>query len=222
MILAVTASNPHPQRRRVTIAFSMLAIFAGLGILPSPLVAGNEPVAGMFLIATRDLTGSGFSESVVLIIQHDENGTMGVVINKPSDIDLTAIVPDVTDNVDSLLYLGGPVATNGIMLLIKSADALNDAVHVFGSIYASGSRDLLVELIEQANIESSVRFYAGHAGWSPGQLDNEINRGSWQVAPASEQMLFSEEPLNIWQQLAPPPRPIIVRNNNDATLSGAL
>jgi putative transcriptional regulator len=199
----------------------MLVIFAGLSILPSPLVAGNEPAPGMFLIATRDLTGSGFSESVILIIQHDENGTMGVVINKPSDFDLTTIVPEVTDNVDSLLYLGGPVATNGIMLLINSADALSDAVHVFGSIYASGSRDLLVELVEKSNLESSVRFYAGHAGWSPGQLDNEIDRGSWQVAPASEQVLFSEEPLNIWQQLVPPPPPIMVRNNNELELIGA-
>jgi len=199
----------------------MLALFANLSILPSPLLAGNEPAPGMFLIATHDLTGSGFSESVVLIIQHDENGTMGVVINKPSDIDLTAIVPEVSDNVDSQLYLGGPVATNGIMLLIKSTDALNDAIHVFGNIYASGSRDLLVELIDKANFESSIRFYAGHSGWGPGQLDYEINRGSWQVAPASEHMLFSEEPLNIWQQLAPQSRPIMVRNNNDVTLMGA-
>ena len=218
MILAVPTSNIHPKRGRVTIAFSMLALFANLSILPSPLLAGNEPAPGMFLIATHDLTGSGFSESVVLIIQHDENGTMGVVINKPSDIDLTTIVPEVSDNVDSQLYLGGPVATNGIMLLIKSTDALNDAIHVFGNIYASGSRDLLVELIDKANFESSIRFYAGHSGWSPGQLDYEIHRGSWQVAPASEHMLFSEEPLNIWQQLAPPSRPIMVRNNNDVTL----
>jgi len=172
----------------------------------------------MFLIATHDLTGSGFSESVVLLIQHDEDGTMGLIINQPTDIDLTTIVPEVSDNVVSRLYLGGPVATYGIMLLIKSADSLDDAIHVFDNIYASGSRDLLLELLDKTNAESSIRLYAGHAGWSPGQLDYEIDRGSWQVVPASERIVFSDEPSKIWQQLAPPSRPIIVLNNSGASM----
>lgn len=180
-----------------------------------PLLAGEEPAPGMFLIATRDLTGSGFSESVVLLIQHDENGTMGLVINQPTDIDLTTIVPEVSDNVASRLYLGGPVATYGIMLLIKSGDSLSDAIHVFDNIYASGSRDLLLELLDKTGAELSIRLYSGHAGWSPGQLDYEIARGSWQVAAASERIIFSEEPLKIWQQLAPPSRPIIVRHDSE-------
>jgi len=193
-------------------------LLAGLNVFPGLMLANDEPAQGMFLIATRDLTRSGFSESVVLLIQHDENGTMGLVINQPTDIDLATIVPELSDNIVSNLYLGGPVATNGIMLLIKSTDALNDAIHVFGNIYASGSRDLLLELTDKSNSESSIRLYAGHAGWSPGQLDYEIKRGSWQVVPASERIIFSEEPLEIWQQLVPPSRPIIVRNDNWAPM----
>jgi len=218
MIPAATVHNLRPILRRFLLTTGGLVVFTSLCIAPGPLLAGDEPAPGMFLIATRDLVGSGFSESVVLLIQHDEHGTMGLVINQPTDIDLATIVPEVSDNVVSRLYLGGPVATYGIMLLIKNAESLNDAIHVFGEIYASGSRDLLLELMEKANAESSIRLYAGHAGWSPGQLDYEIARGSWQVVPASERIIFSEEPLKIWQQLAPPSRPIIVRHDREAPM----
>jgi putative transcriptional regulator len=217
MIPAATVYDLHCRLSRLSRAAAGLALIVGLGIFPGPLPAADEPAPGMFLVATRDLTGSSFSESVVLLIQHDEDGTMGLVINQPTNIDLATIVPEISNNVVSRLYLGGPVATYGIMLLIRSADVLSDAAHVFGNIYASGSRDLLIELLDKVDTESSIRLYAGHAGWSPGQLDYEINRGSWRVVPASERIIFAEEPLKIWQQMVPPSRPIIVRHDSEAS-----
>jgi putative transcriptional regulator len=214
MILAATFYNLHPQLHRFSLTAAGLALIVSLNIYPEPLLAADEPAPGMFLIATHDLTGSGFSESVILLIQHDEDGTVGLVINQPTDIDLATIVPEVSHNVVSRVYLGGPVATYGVILLIKSTDLLSDADHVFGNIYASGSRDLLLELMKKANAKESIRLYAGHAGWFPGQLDYEISRGSWQVVPASERVVFSEEPLKIWRQLLPPSRPIIVHHDS--------
>ena len=213
MITAAGIRHLHPLLRRFSLTAAGLILTGSLGIFPAPLRAADEPAPGMFLIATRDLSGSGFSESVVLLIQHDENGTMGVVINQPTDIDLASILPEVSSKVVSTLYLGGPVATYGILLLIKSANELNSAEHVFGDIYASGNRELLAELLDTADTETSIRLYAGHAGWFPGQLDYEISRGSWRVVPASETMVFTDEPLKIWQQLVPPSRPIIVHHD---------
>lgn len=213
MITAAGMRHLHLLMRRFSLTAAGLILTGSLGIFPGPLRAANEPAPGMFLIATRDLTGSGFSESVILLIQHDENGTMGVVINQPTDIDLASIVPEVSSKVVSTLYLGGPVATYGILLLIKSANELSSAEHVFGNIYASGNRELLTELLDNADTETSIRLYAGHAGWFPGQLDYEIGRGSWRVVPASEAMVFTDEPLKIWQQLVPPSRPIIVHHD---------
>jgi putative transcriptional regulator len=218
MIPAARADHLHPKLRRFALTAASLWLTGSWAMFPEPLLATDEPAPGMFLIASRDLTGSSFSESVVLLIQHDGNGTMGLVINQPTEIDLASIVPDVSDNVVSRLYLGGPVATYGIILLIKSAEPLNDADHVFGNIYASGSRDLLLELLDKADTATSIRLYAGHAGWVPGQLDYEIERGSWQVVPASERMIFSEEPLKIWQQLVPPSRPIMVRHDGGTSV----
>lgn len=218
MILAATVYNLHPKLHRLALTAAGLALIVSLAVFPVPLLATDEPAPGMFLIATRDLTGSGFSESVVLLIQHDDDGTVGLVINQPTDVDLATIVPEISNNIVSRLYLGGPVATYGIILLIKSTDPLSDADHVFDNIYASGSRDLLLELTEKADADQSIRLYAGHAGWFPGQLDYEISRGSWRVVPAHERIIFSEEPSKIWQQLVPEARPIIVRNDSGASM----
>jgi len=211
MIPAFGKFNRRGALRQFGMSIGGLVLSASLGYSPGLLAATQEPAPGMFLIATRALTGSGFSESVILLIQHDKNGTMGIVINQPTDVDLAKIVPEVSDNVFSRLYLGGPVATYGIILLIKSVDPLSNADHVFGDIYASGSRELLLELLDNAGAQKSIRLYAGHAGWFPGQLDSEIERGSWHVVPASEAMIFDEEPTKIWRKLAPPAEPIIVR-----------
>jgi putative transcriptional regulator len=174
--------------------------------------AENQPDAGMFLVATPDLENSGFSETVILLVQHDEQGTMGLVINQPSDVEVAALWPDVSDlnELDGRLYIGGPVATYGIMLLLRSKVAPANAEHVFADVYASGSRELLLEMTQAGVDSATIRLYAGHAGWSPGQLDYEISRGSWQVLPASESMIFSDEPANIWRRLAPVGRPMIV------------
>ena len=74
-------------------------------------------------------------------------------------------------------------------------------------------RDSLIEILSSNNPSSRVRLYAGHAGWSPGQLDREIALGSWEVIPANEGMIFSGEPASIWRRLVGPPRPIIVQVN---------
>ena len=211
MIPAATVYNLHPKLRRCALTTAGLMLAVSSGIFPVSLLAAEEPAPGMFLIATRDLTGSGFAESVVLLIQHDKDGTMGVVINQPIDVDVATILPEVTGEVVTRLYLGGPVAAYGIMLLVKSAEPLSDAAHVFDNTYAIGSRDLLLDLIVRADMVSSLRLYAGHAGWRPGRLAFEIDRGSWLVVPASEPMIFAEEPLKIWRQLVPPSRPIIVQ-----------
>jgi len=185
---------------------------AGLMSTAGTACADNQPGAGMFLVATPDLENSSFSETVILLVQHDEYGSMGLVINQPSDVEIAALWPEFGDlgKLDGRLYLGGPVATYGIMLLLRSEATPKDAEHVFNNVYASGSRELLLEMIQTGVDSTTIRLYAGHAGWSPGQLDYEISRGSWRVLPASEAMVFSDEPARTWRRLAPVGQPMIV------------
>lgn len=184
-------------------------------VLPPAATAADEPAQGRFLVATRELHGSGFAESVVLLMQHDELGTMGLVINRPSDIRLEEMLPELSEagSFDGPLYIGGPVAGYAVILLVRSAEALEDAQHIFGDVYASGSRELLTKILRSGEASSRIRIYAGHAGWSQGQLDGEIARGSWHIVPGDESKIFSDEPANVWPELAPPPRPIVVQLN---------
>lgn len=189
-------------------------LFAGLpGFGPvSTVNAAEAPAQGRFLIATRELEESWFSRTVILLVQHDELGTMGLVINQPSDIRLTEMLPEVSHLADSdrKLYIGGPVATYGVTFLIQSDRPLEDAEHVFGNVYASGNRELLTERLYNDDSTTHLRLYAGHSGWSPGQLDREIARGSWKVIPADENMIFSTDSATLWRKLAPAERRVIV------------
>lgn len=175
--------------------------------------ADDAPERGMFLVATQDLVGSGFSRSVILLIQHDADGTMGLIINKRTNFDATELLPDIEGiaRFNGSLYVGGPVATYGVMMLIKSGVRPSDAAHVFADVYASGSQELLLAIVNSGDAADRVRLYAGHAGWLPGQLDAEIERGSWDVIPAHENLVFSRDPDTIWKHLSPPARPIIVQ-----------
>jgi putative transcriptional regulator len=203
------------------LATGLTAILNGLGVVEpvSAASAAEVPAQGRFLVATRDLEESWFSQTVILLVRHDELGTMGLVINQPSEIQLTEMLPEISHLADSdrRLYIGGPMATYGVTFLIQSDHQLEDAEHVFGNVYASGNRELLLDMLYNDQSTTLIRLYAGHSGWSPGQLDNEIARGSWDVIPASEGIIFSSEAAAIWRKLAPPERRIIVRLDQSLT-----
>jgi putative transcriptional regulator len=227
MIPAVTFDEMRnlglvPTRVRVA---GLMALLTGLGVIDSTLTANaaEAPAQGSFLVATRDLGESWFSQTVILLVQHDELGTMGLVINQPSEIQLTEMLPEISHLADSdrKLYIGGPVASYGVTFLIQSDHPLEDAEHVFGDVYASGNRELLIDMLYEDDSATHIRLYAGHSGWSPGQLDGEIARGSWDVIPADESLIFSAEAAKIWRQLAPPQRRVIVRLNQQPQTTGA-
>lgn len=192
----------------------MLAFLcAALSVAASPARADDEPATGMFLIANPELTGSWFSKTVILLIQHDPLGTVGVIINRPTDTAPADLMPEIDGigNLTSTLYLGGPVERYGVTMLVRSAAPPEDAEHVFADVYASGSQQLLLEIINGDESTDRIRLYAGYAGWTPGQLNQEIERGSWTVVPASEKFVFASDPGEVWKRLAPPSKPIIVR-----------
>jgi putative transcriptional regulator len=188
----------------IAVAIIHLAILVtGLALPADSAEAQDSPAAGTFLVATRNLRSTGFAESIILIIQHDRDGTMGLIINQPTATNAAELLPNITglDRYDSKLYIGGPVAAWGVIMLVQSARAPANAEHVFDNVYTSGDPELLDQLIGAGTLKSSVRLYAGHAGWSAGQLEAEIRRGSWFTVPARADFVFSNQPQEIWHQL---------------------
>jgi putative transcriptional regulator len=163
----------------------------------------TQPAKGRFLVASRKLVDPNFSETVVLLFVYEPAGAMGVVINRPADVRLGSVLPDVEElrGRSDPVYLGGPVAGNLILVLIRAAQRPESSEEIFDGVYASGGRAALREAFRKAGKMNRARAYAGYAGWGAGQLDREIARGDWHVTTADAMMVFDTKASVIWPKL---------------------
>jgi putative transcriptional regulator len=172
-------------------------------VSPMYSLTGAELSGGKFLVATRKLKDPGFSKTVVFLIDYEKQGAMGLVINRPSEVRLAALLPDLKgfEHPTEKVFLGGPVAMSQIRLLIRSKRKPEDSYGVFEDVYMSSSREELKRLIKDGKLETRFRVYAGYAGWAPGQLDREVSMGHWHILPADADIIFHEEPTEIWREM---------------------
>jgi putative transcriptional regulator len=164
----------------------------------------EELAKGKFLVASRQLQDPNFRETVVLLIEYGLNGAMGVVINRPSAVKLATVFPDIKElkQRNDTVYIGGPVAVNQILMLIRSPKAPEDATVITSEVYISSSWEVLERMMKKkATKEESFRLFAGYAGWAPSQLDFERTREDWYVLKADAEMVFSQNPSQIWPEL---------------------
>ncbi len=158
---------------------------------------------GLFLIAEPSLRDPNFRETVVLIIQHGSHGTTGVIVNRPTETRLSSVLPDrdELEGRDETLHLGGPVDRRVLLLLVRTGVGPTHAEHVFDNVYVSQSVDVLADALKSDDPKTAVRLFAGYAGWAPGQLADEIARGSWRIVPADSAVLFDRDADVIWQEM---------------------
>lgn len=152
---------------------------------------------GKFLVATPKLAGSIFSETVILLIEYGPKGAQGVIINRPTHLVLSSILPELKalSRIERVYY-GGPVSTNMLTFaLIKASSPPENSIHVFGGVYSLLKIDDLKRVV--GNTGRPFRVYAGYSGWAPDQLEAEVATGSWRVAQPDEDMLFSNEAAGI-------------------------
>ena len=163
----------------------------------------KELAQGKFLVADRRLMDPNFRETVILLIRYGPGGAMGLVINRPVQLKLSTVLPDIKelDRRKETLYLGGPVEPSRILLLVKSANPPEASMPVFGDVYLSSSKKLLQRLIKKPAKEERFRIYAGYAGWAPNQLESEFDRQHWHVLEADTETLFDKKSSEIWQEL---------------------
>jgi putative transcriptional regulator len=163
----------------------------------------TELAGGKFLIASRELIDFNFSQTVVLLIEYGPNGAMGLIINRPTEARLSELLPDIEElaHREENLFIGGPVARNQLLMLIRSDREIEGTHLVFEDVYVSTSRTVLEEMANRSGKGESFRIYAGYAGWAPGQLDQEFSRGDWHVLRADKETLFEKESSQIWNEL---------------------
>ena len=214
LLLAATAlvGSANEQHNRPDIEMPGLIHTLVLPSVPGmPLI---EPGKGMFLVAGRNLRDQNFANSVVLLVEVDAIGVLGLIINRVTGYPLAEVIPELQDAPAGadLLYLGGPVNADAITLLMRSESASQDAHHVFNDVYFSTSTPLLKAQLNKLDHENRLRVYAGHAGWGAGQLQHELRRGDWHLVKADAEMLFNAEPEHIWLRLIRSVSGLLVEN----------
>jgi putative transcriptional regulator len=168
-------------------------------------------LVGDLLVATPDLLDPNFEHTVVLVLDLDENGALGVVLNRPSDVPVAEVVPDwgALAATPDVLFSGGPVATDSALAVGASMSfgtevTLDPGAEPVGfrRLYDDvGIVDLDAPIPVVAPALSDLRVFAGYAGWGLEQLSEEIRSGSWYVVPSVRADLFGTDPAGLWQRV---------------------
>lgn len=159
--------------------------------------------AGMLLVATPALVDPHFADTVVLMLDVDDNGALGVVLNRPSGLAVGAVLDawrDVVTEPD-VLFRGGPVSTEGALAVALLRPAVAAPVGFREVVGALGLIDLDTPVELLGDSLDSLRIFAGYAGWGAEQLVEEIEEGSWYVVPAHADDVFREDPSDLWRDV---------------------
>jgi putative transcriptional regulator len=187
------------------IAFSILLVSLCASQTPEGGFTGAAEIdGGKFLIATPALRDPNFFQSVVLLLQHSKAGTMGLVINHPSEIKLQDAFSKVAQmrDVREFLFRGGPVSPGEVFFLVRgSADPKKEIHSVLKEVCVSGNLDAVLDRVSPGDWNKKVRAIAGYSGWQPRQLQMEIVEGNWNLLDADAQTIFDHDPTRLWQEL---------------------
>ena len=159
---------------------------------------------GMFLVASRDLGDPNFAHSVVLLVHYDDdNGAVGLIINRQTDVPLSRVFSELKEAKDRAdpIYVGGPVETGGVLALLKADSKPKGAEPVFGDVYLISSKMLLAKTLADGVEASQFHAYLGYAGWARDQLEHEVELGAWHVLPADAGNIFHPVPDSVWERL---------------------
>jgi putative transcriptional regulator len=166
------------------------------------------PAAGRLLIATGGLADPNFSRTVVLLLDHDSTGTIGVVLNRPTTLAVAEALPSWASLVGPpppVLFQGGPVGLESALALATLAavpvDAAAAPVGWRGVVGAIGMIDLDARTEDIGPALRELRVYAGYSGWGPGQLDSELAGGAWLVVDSEPADAFCAEPEKLWSRV---------------------
>jgi putative transcriptional regulator len=160
-----------------------------------------DPAPGTLLIAAPTLEDPNFRRRVVLLCEHSDQGSVGLVLNNPTDISLGSIVEEVPA-LEREVFVGGPVQQNILHVLHRHGDLVDGSLSVVDDLSWGGKIDTIQELIDLGYTRpKDLRFFLGYSGWGPHQLENEIEAGGWILTRTTPERLFVIDPEELWREL---------------------
>lgn len=157
-------------------------------------------LAGQLLIASPFLDDGNFNKSVVLIIQHSEDGAFGLVLNRPTEHrvqDVWEVASEESFDTDAVVHCGGPV--DGPLMAIHTQKSCSEH-RILRGVHFSASKDHLCDVIQKS--QKTYRIFSGYSGWAASQLDAELEQGAWLTHPASFEHIFAHDDVDLWKNVA--------------------
>jgi putative transcriptional regulator len=157
-----------------------------------------ESLRGQLLVAAPTLLDPNFDRTVVLIAEHSDEGAMGIILNRASELEVAEAAPALEELVEegALVHAGGPVQPTSVVIVGEFGDATDQAATIVldrvGFVGAEADFETLSDDLDR------VRVFAGLAGWGPGQLESELEREDWIVEPATADDVFTGDPDGLW------------------------
>lgn len=154
---------------------------------------------GVLLVASPSLSDPNFHQTVLLIIEHGRGGTVGLILNRTTNVLVSEVLPDFTvlKHTTHRLFAGGPVERTQLVLLFRLTQLLPDTRQIVDGIYV-GTPRVLERIMIQPKPTETFRAFSGFAGWAPGQLEHEMLEGAWGVLPKNSFDIFDEDPTTLW------------------------
>lgn len=160
----------------------------------------TDITTGKLLLAEPFMAESHFKRAAILLCEHHEEGSIGFVLNKQLDMNVDELIADFPE-FGAPIYYGGPVQQDTIHYIHRLGDLIENSTPVTDGIYWGGDYEKIKFLIDQGLIQpNDIRFFVGYAGWSGGQIADELVHGSWVVADMYANYLFKTKPDTLWQQ----------------------
>ncbi len=186
-----------------------MLVLCGLAAVPAlaqgtPRVSSGPVLArGVLLVAHPNLVDPNFQQTVVLICEHGAEGTLGIIINRPTAVLLSEALPNVPvlKGTSYVLFAGGPVQPEGVLMLFRVVETPDQLREIMDQVYLGLNGKVLERVITKPNPTETFRAYAGYAGWAPGQLEFEMAMGSWAVVQADPSSIFDKAAETLWHEM---------------------
>lgn len=160
-----------------------------------------DPKKGRLLISDPFLPDPNFERTVILLCEHNQQGSFGFILNKPSLLRMTDVIQEIEVS-SELLYVGGPVQQDTLHFIHRSSE-VDGGLEIADGIFWGGNFETVAMLIKQKQLKSSdFRFFLGYSGWGEGQLNDELETNSWIVSDTvTPQQIFDTEPEILWKEV---------------------
>jgi putative transcriptional regulator len=159
----------------------------------------QQPAAGKLLISEPFMGDDNFERTVILLCEHNENGSFGLILNQEMPLTLLDVISDTYS--EQPIFSGGPVQLDTLHFLHRLGHEVEQTIEVTKGVYWGGNFDYVKTALNYRNQpHADIRLFVGYSGWEAGQLQNEVNRNAWYISEADAALIFDTPTKNVWRE----------------------